>query len=212
MALADTVNEICDVRIELVDSDPLSWRHVEVPTSISLAVLHDVIQIVMEWFDYHLWEFTIDGRRFSKPMTDDWSGVPSVSAARTRLRDVLKSRRTVINYIYDFGDAWEHRLTVTKVRQGEPGVSYPRLVGGEWAAPPEDCGGIPGFYALLDALADRDHPDHAELAEHFEGYDPAHIDEVRIGFALSRIANRRNAAKVRAAKKHAATLTERTGS
>src|SRR5262249_58232142 len=54
-------------------------------------------------------------------------------------------RKTVIDYIYDFGDCWEHRLTVTNVRAGEPGVSYPRYIGGERNGPFEDCGGIPGL-------------------------------------------------------------------
>ena len=73
---------------------------------------------------------------------------------RQRLRDVLKSRKNVIDYLYDFGDSWEHRITVTNIRPGESGVSYPRYIAGEWNAPPEDCGGIPGFYALLEAVAD----------------------------------------------------------
>jgi Plasmid pRiA4b ORF-3-like protein len=48
------------------------------------------------------------------------------------------------------------------IRPGESGVSYPRYIAGEWNVPPEDCGGIPGFYALLEAVADPNHPNHAE--------------------------------------------------
>jgi hypothetical protein len=65
-----------------------------------------------------------------------------------RLRDVLKPRKTIIDYIYDFGDGWEHRLTVTDVHAGQPGLSYPRYIGGERNGPPEDCGGIPGLARL----------------------------------------------------------------
>jgi hypothetical protein len=79
-------------------------------------------------------------------------------ACKVRLRDVLKPRRTVTDYMYDFGDSWEHRLTVTGIFAGTPGVSYPRYIGGERSGPPEDCGGIPGFYEVLEALADRSHP------------------------------------------------------
>ena len=53
------------------------------------------------------------------------------------------------DYTYDFGDCWEHRLTVIDV---EPLISYPHYVGGERNGPPEDCGGIPGFYGLLGPL------------------------------------------------------------
>jgi hypothetical protein len=60
---SDTFHEIATVRIELLSSEPLIWRQVEVPTSITLQVLHDIIQVVMNWFDYHLWEFAIGERR-----------------------------------------------------------------------------------------------------------------------------------------------------
>src|ERR1700688_2029238 len=128
----DSFNEIAMVRVELRDSDPLIWRNVEVPTSITLKVLHDIVQIVMGWFDYHLWEFTIAGQRYGLPIDEDWGTAPRIDASKVRLRDVLRPRRTVIDYLYDFGDSWELRLVVTKVRQGEHGIAYPRYIGGEW--------------------------------------------------------------------------------
>ena len=64
-------------------------------------------------------------------MGEDWGSRPRLMAARYALRDVLKPGKTVIDYTYDFGDCWEHRLTVTDVRAGRPGVSYPRYIGGE---------------------------------------------------------------------------------
>jgi hypothetical protein len=198
---SDSFHEIATVRIELLHTDPLIWREVEVPTSVTLKVLHDIIQIVMGWFGYHLWEFTIDKQRYGLPMDEDWGTEPGREATKVRLRDVLKPRKTRIDYIYDFGDSWEHRLTVSNVRSAETGVAYPRYISGECNAPPEDCGGIPGFYATLDALADPKHPNHAEVAECFEDYDPKEIDKLAIKYALSRIANRRNAAATRLAKK-----------
>jgi len=193
----DSFNEIASVRIELLDSDPLIWRQVEVPTSITLKVLHDVVQIVMGWFDAHLWEFTIAGWRYGLPMDDDWSTEPRMMAAKVRLRDVLNPRKTTIDYLYDFGDSWELRLAATDIRAGEAGASYPRFVAGEQNAPPEDCGGIPGFYAMLDAVADRHHPNRAQIKELLGDYDPDVIDTVPIGFALARIAKQRNAARSR---------------
>jgi hypothetical protein len=171
-AAFDSFNEIATVRIELRHTDPLIWRQVEVPTSIILTVLHDIVQAVMGWFDYHLWEFTIGKQRFGVPMDDDWRTEPCIAAGKVRLRDVLKPRKTVIDYTYDFGDYWQHRLTVTDVRPGESGVSYPRYIGGERNGPPEDCGGIPGFYEFLEAIADPAHPSHADLKEWAGDYDP----------------------------------------
>lgn len=197
----DSVNEIATVRIELRHTDPMIWREVEVPTSITLKVLHDVIQAAMGWFDYHLWEFTIDGQTYGLPMDEDWGAAPRKIAEKVRLRDVLKTRGTVIEYLYDFGDSWEHRLIVTDIRAGDPQGAYPRYIGGERNAPPEDCGGIPGFYDLLSAMADPSHPNHTDALEWADEYDPDTIDNMLIQYALARIANRRNAAKVRQAKK-----------
>src|SRR5262249_33372563 len=129
-AASDSVNEIATVRIELRHTDPWIWRQVEVPTTITLKVPHDLAQVVMGWFDYRLWEFTIGKQRFGLPMDDDWGTEPRIEAGKVRLRDVLKPRKTVIDYTYDFGDGWEHRLTVTDVRAGQRDVSYPRYIGG----------------------------------------------------------------------------------
>lgn len=198
---SDSVNEIATVRIELVDTDPVIWRQVEVPTSITLKVLHDIVQAAVEWFDCHLWEFTIGTQRYGLPMDEDWGTEPRIEAGKVRLRDVLEPRKTVIDYLYDFGDGWQHRLAVTDIRAGEPGASYPRYTGGERNGPPEDCGGIPGFYDMLDAVADPKHPNHVEATEWLDNYDPNVIDELPIKYALGRIANRRNAAKTRLTKR-----------
>src|SRR3984893_15429284 len=114
------------------------------------------------------------------PMDDDWGTEPRIAAGKVRLRDVLKPRKTIIDYTYDFGDDWEHRLTVTDVRSGQPGVSYPRYIAGERDGPPEDCGGIPGFYELLEAITDPAHPSHVHLKEWAGDYDPDTFDALPI--------------------------------
>jgi hypothetical protein len=198
---SDSINEIATVRIELRHSDPLIWREVDVPTSVTLKVLHDIIQATMGWFDYHLWEFSIEGRAYSLPMHSDGAIEARSDASKVRLRDVLAPATTTIDYLYDFGDEWEHRLTVTNVRAGDAAVGYPRYIGGERNGPPEDCGGILGFYELLEALADPSHPNHAVATEWADDYDPDAIDEIPFTIGIEIIANRRNAAKVRIAKK-----------
>ncbi len=46
---------IATLRIDLLDSDPLIWREVEVPVAMTLKQLHAVVQAAMEWEDAHLW-------------------------------------------------------------------------------------------------------------------------------------------------------------
>jgi len=196
----DSFTQIATVRIDLKHSEPPIWRVVEVPTSVTLKVLHDIVQVTMGWFDYHLWEMVIGGQTYGLPMDEDWGTAPRKPASRTRLRDVLQPGATRIDYTYDFGDNWEHTLVVSDVRAGDAGTPYPRFIAGERDCPPEDCGGIPGFYEMLEARADPDHPDHVEIQEWLDGYDPDELDILPIKVALDRIAARRNAAAKRIIK------------
>jgi hypothetical protein len=154
----------------------------------------------MGWLDYYLWEFRIDGTNYGLPMDEGWGTSPRKSADCTRLRDVIAPGTTIIDYIYDFGDHWAHQLTVSDVRAGNPTIGYPRFVDGERDCQPEDCGGIPGYYEMLEARADPAHPDHAEISEWLDGYDPEELDAFPIEVALGRIAGRRNAAAKRIIK------------
>jgi hypothetical protein len=181
-AANDPADLIASVRIDLLDTDPPIWREVEVPISMTLKQLHTVIQAAMVWDNAHLWEFAVGRERISQSR-----------AAKLPIEALLGPRKTKLLYTYDFGDCWEHQLTVAKPRSADPGVAYPRYLAGEGAAPPEDCGGIPGFYAQLDILADPDHPDHDDIKEWLGDYDPAVFDPEPIKEQLARIAARRSA-------------------
>jgi hypothetical protein len=196
----DSFTQIATVYIELKGSEPPIWRRVEVPTSITLKVLHDIVQVTMGWFNYHLWEMVIDSQIYGLPIDEDWGTTPRKPASRIRLRDVIAPGTTRIQYTYDFGDNWEHILVVSDVRAGVPGAPYPRYVAGERDCPPEDCGGITGFYDMLEARADPEHPEHFEICEWLEDYDPEELDVFPIKIALGRIAARRNAAAKRIMK------------
>lgn len=174
---------VATLRIDLIDSDPPIWRELEVPVAITLEHLHTIVQAAMGWENAHLWEFSVDGEQ-----------VGSDRAARLMLQDVLRPRVTRLGYLYDMGDSWEHVLTLTKPRPAEPGLAYPRYLAGENPAPPEDCGGIPGFYAQLEALADPKHPDHKEIKEWFGDYDPNRFEEAPIRQRLARLGTRQRRA------------------
>lgn len=194
----ESFNEIATIRIVLEDVEPQIWRAFEAPTSMTLKALHQAIQAVMSWADYHLWEFSDADCRYMPPQVDmDWGDKPRRNAETVRLRDICQPQKTVLTYTYDFGDDWRMRVSIKDIRQGDPDTGYPRYIGGEHATPPEDCGGIPGFHNLLDAYGDPEHPDHEEVREWLDERDPHFFNELPIKYALSRIANRRNAARKR---------------
>lgn len=89
-------------------------------------------------------------------------------------------------------DSWEHDLWIEKVLTADPAVLYPRYIDGAGRSPPENVGGIPGFYRFLDALEDPKHPDHAHLLNWYGGpFEAKAVGEDKIRERLATIAIRR---------------------
>src|SRR5664280_673712 len=149
-------DNIAILRIELEDIDPLIWRRVAVRTSMNLKSVHGVIQAAMGWLDSHLWEFTANERKYGifVPNDADWNERIK-NAAGAKLSALLTVGVREIGYIYDMGDNWQHRIIVDKLTAAEPGALYPQFLGGERRCPPEDCGGIPGYYEFLNNIASK---------------------------------------------------------
>jgi hypothetical protein len=184
-------DDIAIVRIELEDIDPLIWRRVAVRTSMNLKSVHGVIQAAMGWLDSHLWEFTANERKYSMLVPNDAVWNERIKdAAKTKLSALLIVGVREIGYVYDMGDNWQHRIIVEKLKAAEPGALYPQFLGGERRCPPEDCGGIPGYYEFLNNIASKQSKKRKAALDWYGGpYDPDEIGEQRIIATLKRIAN-----------------------
>ena len=85
-------------------------------------------------------------------------------AKKATLQKVLEDTGArTLQYVYDFGDDWDHSIRIERVSEASPGVTYPRLLKASGACPPEDVGGAPGYEAFLEALADPDHEQHDDM-------------------------------------------------
>jgi hypothetical protein len=171
------------LKIELLDIEPLIWRRFVVPGSITLDRMHDVIQIVMGWQDSHLHEFTIGKNRYTEypEYTDD--GKP---CGRYQLVDLIKQKGRTFSYVYDFGDFWHHELTIEDSRyfnQDLPGPLF--CLEGERACPPEDVGGVPGYFDFCHAMHDSAHGEHKRFMEWYGGsYDSERCDVDSVNWEL----------------------------
>ena len=133
-----TSNErIARLHIKLDHIEPVIWRRVEVPITTSLKGLHDVIQAVMLFKDYHLFEFNAGGKRYAVPDPEWDFGADTYAARNVRIGALVDRGITTFNYTYDFGDDWRHSITVEAVTDADPAVEYPRFLDGDWRAPPE---------------------------------------------------------------------------
>ena len=187
-------NRIAILRIELADIEPLIWRRIAVPTSMSLEALHGAIQTAMGWLNCHLWEFTANKLKYSMriPNDPDWNA-RITNAATTKISTLLAVGIKEASYVYDMGDNWQHRIIVESLKAAESGVMYPQFLGGERRCPPEDCGGFPGYYEFLKNITSKAAKKRkAALAWYGGPYDPDEINERQIVTALSRIANTKN--------------------
>ena len=175
------------LRIELKHTSPAIWRVVVVPDSITLVQLHQVIQEAMGWSNSHLHEFDIAGSRYG--MTDpDWDLDPElINEARKKLVKVLYGKKK-FHYLYDFGDSWLHEITVEDQRPATKPLRYAMCLYGENQCPPEDVGGVPGYYQFLDVLSDPDHEEYEEMLEWYGGeFDPQSFDLEAVSEGLKRI-------------------------
>jgi len=128
------------VKVTLHGSKPPIWRRLELPSAMTLGLVHETLQIAFCWEGYHLHAFETACGEFGSPdMNDDWTDRADENA--TALAQVAPAENVKIVYVYDFGDEWRHDIVVEKILPAEPGVAYPRCIAGRRAAPEEDSGG-----------------------------------------------------------------------
>ncbi|BCV20697.1 plasmid pRiA4b ORF-3 family protein [Moorella sp. Hama-1] len=166
---------IYQIKVTLKRIKPPIWRRVQVPGGITLAKLHKILQVVMGWYNRHLYQFTINGSHYGEP--DDEFLVEVRNARRQKLKDVVNQEKQRFIYEYDFGDGWEHEIVVEKILPPEPGKRYPVCLKGKRACPPEDCGGPWGYASLLHILQHPGHPEYEDMrAWAGEDFDPEDFD------------------------------------
>jgi hypothetical protein len=178
--------KIFELSLVLQEVGPAVGRVVQVPGEITLAGLHQVIQVAMGWTNDHLHEFAVAGNRYGWP--DAGFDDEVVDEAKVKLFRLVGAGDR-FEYVYDFGDGWIHVVTVEKVLAAEPGQRYPRCVSGQRACPPEDVGGPCGYEEFRSAIADPGHPEHAEFLDWVGGgFDPEAFDAVAVDRAFDRLA------------------------
>jgi hypothetical protein len=188
--------KIARIKIELEHIAPLIWRRVDVSLTTNLRALHEIIQAVMPWENYHLYKFAIGERVYGEPDPEDavW-GRKIYQAKGMRLGTLVERGVSELLYTYDFGDDWQHRVIVEEVLDAQPGTDYPTFIDGERTAPPEDVGGPPGFMDFVEAMAKPRHPQRKDLVRWYGGpFNPVDFGADRIAESIRSIAQKRKAA------------------
>jgi len=179
--------QVYQIKISLCSSDPLIWRRILIPSSVLLSDLHIVIQNCMGWQNYHLHQYIKEGNLYSENSGDDlWEEMDTIDYNGMKLSDLLHNESDSMIYEYDFGDGWKHNLIVERVLPLDEGVNYPICTAGEMHCPPEDCGGMHGYYDMLDVLKDPHHEDYNGYITWLQDpFDPAAFDIDRVNARIS---------------------------
>jgi hypothetical protein len=182
--------DVYQFRISLEEVEPVIWRRIQLSQRSTFWDLHVAIQNAMGWTDTHLHEF-----RVLDPKTEDEVriGIPDVESLgedsltlpgwEVPVSRYLTPANPGADYLYDFGDSWQHEVLLEGTEPSTRGISYPRCIDGERACPPEDCGGPPGYEEILQAILDPDHEEHEDTLDWVGAdYDPALFEPEKVRF------------------------------
>jgi hypothetical protein len=177
---------IYQIKVTLKGSKPPIWRRMQVTSETTLAQLHRILQRVMGWEGYHLYQFVVGGMEYSDPSTlEEMEGE---DARRVTLATLVRGEKDTFLYEHDFGDSWDHELLIEKVLPVEAGKHYPVCLTGKRACPPEDCGGIWGYAGFLDTIQDPQQPEHEEMLAWIGGeFDPEAFDRDEVNRELQHL-------------------------
>ena len=179
------------LKIVLLGGEPAVWRRLQVPGDAKLDWLHAVLQVGIGWTNSHLHQFKVgetcysDTRHHAAEFEDD----PEILEERTfALRQIAPLEGDVFRYEYDFGDSWEHEITVEKILPNPTASSFALCLDGARSCPPEDCGGIPGYEDLLKILKNRKHPEHKSMKKWLgRPFDAAAFDREKTNLWLRKL-------------------------
>lgn len=141
---------IMQLKITLRHVTPPTWRRILVPTSIRYDQLHAIIQMLFGWTNSHLHDFVPTQRSANQPyvaygMVSPDLDSPEVTLDETKHFPYLELEKGNLNYIYDFGDDWEHKIELEKmitmrefVKAGH--LQIPVVLAGRGANRMEDMG------------------------------------------------------------------------
>jgi hypothetical protein len=189
---AKSAANIYHLKVVLAGMEPLIWRRLRLPGDANLGWLHAVLQIALGWTNSHLHHFLTSDARYTDPHCNEDVGLesePDRDERKATLAQIAPGEGAQFGYEYDFGDSWEHHITVEKILPPDAAAGTAALcLDGARACPPEDCGGIWGYQDLLKILKNPKHPEHKSMKDWLgRSFDPIAFDVANVNLWLKKL-------------------------
>ena len=157
------------LKIQIKNSHPPIWRRVVVPSGITFEELAEILNITMGWIGCHMHCFEFSRLGISVEMKSDeldfFENMDEESLdEKETVIDTFLERQNNFTYVYDFGDDWEHKVTVEEIIDDYE-YSYAKVLKYKGETPYEDCGGIYGYYEMQDILSNPKHYRYSEIKD-----------------------------------------------
>lgn len=140
-----------DFEVSLREVEPRIWRRFLLRRTLSFQALHEAIQDACAWQNYHLFCFYSTNSKqepIAEAAHDEERMAPPAGQVRLS-RYFTGHPPQACLYVYDYGDDWHHDVVLHNVVE-LPERFERRLLAGERAFPPEDCGGVPGYERMVE--------------------------------------------------------------
>lgn len=176
--------------VSIVDCPVKVFRRIRVPSNLWLGNLARIIIEAVGWDGYHLWQFSKGGVNYTTRANIEESAAQGfdfvseeVDDMTVTVADVLPQKGSTIDFEYDFGDSWMHKVRVSSVIDEPCHADEIAVMSGKGVCPPEDVGGVWGYARMLDILSGKiDDPEEKESYEAWlglekgEAFDTADFD------------------------------------
>lgn len=162
--------KVYELRVTLRDVSPPVWRRIRVWDDCTLDRLHLVLQVAMGWENCHLYEFRAAEKKYRVLDPEDEPEI--LDTRRARILRILPAEGATSEYLYDFGDGWQHDLKLEAIREPDATQACPHCFDGARACPPEDVGGGLGYEDYLAAILDPENEEHEQMLAWLGPFDP----------------------------------------
>jgi hypothetical protein len=154
---------VYQLKLTIKEIKPPIWRRILIHPEVTLKRLHQIIQKLMGWYDYHLYQFRVGEQCFSPPGEEIDLMARRAQSINVPLSWLVSYDVSNFLYEYDFGDGWEITIKIEEIFEKPDFDKIAICLGGKRAGPLEDSGGPFGYMDKLEIIKDPNHEEYCEF-------------------------------------------------